>query len=681
LGDAYAEAVLAADAVVESVGGSERVVPLTRSRNAVFGDIPGTLVAGPVLTYYLRVTLTDGSVVTFPSGAPESTFIVRVIGLDDREAREGPDVPTASAGSEAEQFRVTPSVDILSPLPGEVAETETPHIAALFDPAMKQPWEAVVLLDGEDLTDVSTITSELLVLAPTEPLSRGMHRMTFSAVTPLGAVEASWVFFVLEKTEVEEATWPADGAGLRYSAPVLPAGEDTGGWRGALEDDWFVSGRLEAGWAAVAAETTDVDTTDVFLPYQEVSGSLIDVHVSAARGDVVFLLTARRDPVYSRSLEWFASANNERLELEVGQLFPSLSQYTLDWAVGHGARASARLGRSTTEILGMRTSEVDTVEGFGFYSRFAAGGRQTFDWTKSLSTSLIYLSIFDREESLSEEQRLTDPLSNEMVAGQIHAVRGPLTWEAEFAGSRARGETEGRGTAFRAMARFERDWRNWVSLEYAASEPGFYSAGSYLREPGEHVVQIDYAYSPTDRLSSSGWMSLGRSLDSDSALAEDALELKIYARVQTTWSSLNGDAETYAIVRYDHAPYESYDYSYTYAVTGGAWRRRGTQLAASVSWSRASSPSETDTWSASGTLRRDLIEDRWSARAGATWTTASGDGAAVDYSRLRLSVDTNVRVGSMDTTAEYWMIERDDRADPVQSYTEHVFRISLGRDL
>jgi hypothetical protein len=677
-GELSTEEAVAADAVVLTGDGAAHVVPLIISRSAVFGEIPGALVTRPELSYYLQVTLPDGDVISSPPGAPGDVFIVRVVSYQDQPAPEGIVSTQTSAGSDPEELWISPSVDILSPLPGETTESARPSIATVFDPPLSEPWDALVLLDGEDMTEASTISSDLFILTPEDTLARGIHRATFSAMTAVGTVEASWIFFVLDREESGLEIQPGGVEG--YSGRVARPGDGSGSAFASEGDGWYVSGRLEAGWAIVEAETTDVDTADVFLPYSEIDGLMGDLYFSAIRGDFALLFTARRDPVFSDDLEWLVSAGAPNYEFEAGEIFPSLSEYTLDWAVGHGARASARIGRSATDFVGMRISKADTLEGFGIYSRFAAGGMQTFDWTDHLSTSLVYLSIFDREASISEEQRLTDPLENEVVSGLVKVQLGQVAAEAELARSRASGETEGRGTAFRAVLKREWDWDNRVSLEYSATEPGFYSAGSYLRVPGEHVLQVDYACRPTERLSSSGWVSAGRSFDSDSALAEDAIELKLYGRVEMTWPDLGDDARTYAIVRYDVTPYESYDYSYAYALVGGTWRRHETRLSGSTSLSRAESMYRTDTWSFSGSLKQELLQDRWSAGAAVTWTTGSGS-EIVDYGRLRVSVDTRLDLGPADITAEYWLLDRDDRADALQSYTEHVFKIALGRNI
>ena len=685
--DVSPERIAAADVVVVTRDGGTRSIPLTLSRNSLFGEVPGVLVTPPGFSYYLRVVDTDGTVVTAPTGAPEGgLFEVRVEGREDpipgREPGPDPGVEDPGMLTESElpaEWAWTPgAAEVLSPLPGEIVQEDTPQIAALFDPPLDEPWEALVLLDGVDVTGLSEVTSDLFLLSPVDALGIGPHRVTFSAVTLTGAVEASWVFFVRERTADEE---PSED----WLRPVGPAGspgtavtnwENLGAAWQPSDAAWQVSGRLEAGWAVVAAETTAVESVDVFLPYDEISRPSLDFYLSGVRGTGTLLITGQYNPVYTDEFDWLVSGSTEKLAVEAGRIFPSFSPITLNWVVGQGARLSARVGSSTTELLGMRMSEADTLAGFGIYSRFAAGGKQNFEWSDRLSASVIYLSVFDREASVTDEQQLSDPLRNNLVAGLLHTSRGYLSGELELARSSAVGDTEGRGTAFRAKLELERDWWNRVSLEYVSSEPDYYSAGSYEYDPGAHTLELDYSFRPNERFSSSGWVRTGRTFDSQSPLAADEFELKLYSRAEFVWPMNEGEARTYVIGRYDRVPYETHDYRHTYGALGGAWRRGRTRFLGNVSWSRAHSPDETNTWSASGELRHEIIRNRWTARVATRRTEGSGD--ETDYTRSHHTFETRWDFGQMDLEVEYWLIDREDRADPPQSHTEHVVTLEIG---
>ena len=659
VGDVSPERIASADVVVAMPDGELRSIPLTPSRNSLFGEIPGVLVTRPSFSYYLRVVDMDGIAATVPPGAPEGgLLVVPVEGGGD--SRPGP--ASGPGPGVADTDWTSGTVEILSPLPGEVVAEDTPQIAALFDPPLDEPWDALALLDGADVTELAEITSDLFLFSPVEPLGTGPHRLTFSALTGTGTVETSWVFFVHERT------W-GDGLPEDWIRSDRPA------WT-PQDAAWQVAGRMEAGWVKVAAETPAVDSVDVFLPYAEVFRPSFDFYVSGVRGAGALLVTARYDPVYSDELDWLVSGGTEKLHVEAGDVFPSLSPTTLNWAVGQGARLSASAGRSTTELVGMRMSEADTLAGFGIYSRFAAGGKQSFDWNERLSASLIYLSVFDREESVTDEQQITEPLRNNVVAGLLRTTRGHLSGELELAHSDAEGEIQGRGTAFRAKLELKRDWRNHISLEYVASEPDYYSAGTYEYEPGEHTLALDYSCRPNKIFSSSGWVRTGRSFDSRSDLAENEYELKVYSRAELTWPVNEGSARTYVVARYDRSPRVTYDYSYTYGALGGTWRRGRTHLLGNVSWSGVRSPGETNTWSASGDIKHEIIRNRWTARVAARWT--AGSGSETDYTRSHYTFETRWDFGPVDLEIEYWLIDREDRADPSQTYTEHVVTLDIG---
>ena len=100
-------------------------------------------------------------------------------------------------------------------------------------------------------------------------------------------------------------------------------------------DRMQIQGRLELGWASVVAEGLS-DTTAVFLPYEETSRPALDFYASGYRDDASILLSAHYDPIYDEQLQWLASAETGRYEVEVGDIFPSLSSTTLDWAAGTG---------------------------------------------------------------------------------------------------------------------------------------------------------------------------------------------------------------------------------------------------------------------------------------------------------------------------------------------------------
>jgi hypothetical protein len=257
------------------------------------------------------------------------------------------------------------------------------------------------------------------------------------------------------------------------------------------------------------------------------------------------------------------------------------------------------------------------------------------------------------------------------------ARRGPLVGEVELARSSAEGEIEGDGNAFRGRHELPRDHDNRVSVEYTTCEPEFYSAGSFEFEPGESAIEVEYAYRPVETLKASGWTRVGRTAGPQSTIAEDELEIKVYARADLSRPFARGEVRTYLIGRYDRTPYDAYDYEYTYGALGSTWRRGATRVLASVSWSRSESPEATDTWTVVADVRREIVVERWRVRAAGRWAVATGQ--ETDSTRSHYTIASRWDLGSVDLTAEYWLVEKDDRADPAQTYTEHVAILSLGR--
>jgi hypothetical protein len=647
-GEVEPEEIALADAVVVATDGSLRPVPLGLSRSSLSGEVPASLVRPPAVSYFIRIVDREGVVTALPLGAPEAgLFRVPVIGDPDPVLGD-----------------VEP-VEILTPGPEEVVPTARPEIAGLFDPPLEAPWFALLLLDGQDMSEAATLSPDLFVFTPDDSLAIGAHSVTVTALTASRSVEATRSFYVRERTAAvdETAAWPGDPEW------TMAAGTSSA---------FTMFGRVEVGWATVVAETTAIESLDVFLPYEEVSRPTIDFYASGFDASRSFLITAQYNPVYDERLHWFLSGRTPRFEAEAGDIFPSLSRTTLDWAAGLGGRLGARAGRSVTEVVGMRMSEADTLGGFGLYSRFALGASETFYWGDAVGASLVYLTVFDREESVAEENRLGDPLSNHVVAGRLRGRRGLFACEAEYARSTAEGEVDGEGDALRVRVGCEGDFENRIGLEYVRTDPSYYSAGSYELEPGEERVELDFGYRPAELFRFSGWAHVDRTLRTDDLRDEGALEFRLYARSDALWTLDDGSVRAYVVGRYDRTPYVTYDYVYSYGSAGATFRRGRVRAGAGATWSRSRSPEQTDGWSATTDLRYEIVPSRWTTRAGLRVSASLLEDGGTDSSQTRVTFENRWTLGDLDIEAEYWFIERDDRQDAGQSYREHVITLSLG---
>ncbi len=642
--------VATADVVV-IVEGGERALPLSLSQNMLRVDIPAGLVRPPEIRYYLRIVDLDGEVLTAPPGSPESgAFTVGVVGA--ASPARGPGL-------------VGRGIVVLSPAPGETVGVAPPDIAAIIDPPLEDPWMAVLLLDGRDVTAGAEVLPDYFYFSPVVPLSVGGHTVTFSALTSTGAVEETWTFFVGGSPPAAPPAEP--GAPVRPSAP--------GAFDGA--GDFAISGRAQVGWAVVAAETTAVESLDVFLPYEEESAPSLDLYVSALGPSTTWLATARYDPLYDDRLTGSLLVEAPSFDFEVGDIFPSLTRSTLDWASGLGVRARARAGPTRTDLTAVRLAEADTVGGFGSYARYALGAGETWEWGEGDAAGLAYVRAFDDAGSVPEDDRLVDPTENDVFAATLVLESGGRLFDAEVARSRSEGGVEGEGGHFRVRAGYEKDHANRVVIEYSHTDTSFYSMGSIATEPGRHGADVEVAYGPGKTaqflVTAGAFQTEGAALGTD----PDAWSTTAYGRADLAGDIAGGEVRGYAVARYDRTPYEEYEYRYVQGAGGCSYRRGRLSAALSLSWSRTSSDDEEDAVGAGVDARWELVPGRLSGRASTRWSVGSGEG--VDYTRATHTLGMRWSVGAFDVSAEYRHLDRDDRDSPGDSYTEHVGLVSLGR--
>ncbi len=652
VGDITPEQVATADIIVVSTD-ARVYLPLTLSRNIFSAEIPAEYVRPPALEYFLRIVDAEGLELVLPPGAPKSSFFsVAIYGEDEGAA------PTTLPDPDT-------GVEILSPLPEAVVPHATPDVAALFDPPLEAPWDAFVSLDGVDVTDEADVSGNFFVLAVSDSLARGRHDVVFVALTAARRVEVAWTFYVRERIE-EQPAWDAwavvRGAFDDYGAPGFQ-----------------VNGRLEVGWAVVVAETTATESTSVFLPYEETSMPTMDIYASGYGADASFLLTAQYDPVYDTNLSWSLSGKAHGYEAHAGEIYPSLSGTTLDWAIGEGASVSVPLGRTRTEVVAMRMSEADTAGGFGIYSRFALGAKETVEWGEGGSASLVYVYAFDREASVPDDQKLGDPLRNHVVAAVASSGTRGLVGDVEVARSDAYGDIEGSGTAVRVGLGYEGGADARVRLEYVASDTAFYSAGSFEYDPGESGLRTEFSLRPTKFVRLSGSAGAFRYGSSAQGVDPDGNKLEFYLRADATHELSGGTLRSYVLARHDRIPYESYDYIYWYGTAGASYRKGAVRATASASVSRSETDEFRDVLSLGGELYLDIVPDRLSVRANGRFSEGTSDSGESDYVRTTWIADTSWQTAEFEIFAEYRLLERDDRSDPTGSYTEHIFRIGAGK--
>ncbi len=651
--------IATADVVIVSlsVNGSrsERTIPLVPGRDVLRGEIPAEAVRSPAVEYFLRIVDMDGTESVLPPGAPEAgLYRTTVFDLSLRSDRLPAD------GS------IDTTVELLSPLAGEVVHTATPEIAGLIDPPLEDPWEALFILDGEDLTQSLEVARDLFVVTLHDSLDRGGHAATLVVFTPSRTVEASWVFFVHERGDAA----PTEELGVEFG-DLLEAGP--------LD----LHGMVEVGWAVVLAETTAVESLDVYLPYEETSAPSFNLYAAGGVGGASILVTVQSDPVYDEDIHWLVSAEGQRYRLEAGEVFPEFTSTTLEWASGVGVQGELKHGRGLTRAVAMRMSEADTIGGLGIYSRFALGVLERVEWSERTSVTLSYLHTFDREGSIKEEQRLVEPLVNHVLASEARVeFGGGGSVEIEIGRSGTSGyvspsDDSFSGTAVRAELGWVRDHGNRALLRYVQSDSDFCSAGSLRYDPGERGLELEYAWSVMG-VKLSGSSGMFRAGDPDGGIALDRSEMKFYGRADIVREIGDGSIRGYGVARHDVIPYDAYSYRYTYAAGGATYRVSRVSATLSLSWSRTDSDGRSHTISAGGDVRLAVMPGRLSVRGSARWTIGESDDGDTNYERASYALVTKLTGGEQDIRVEYRYLEKEDIATPAQSYGEHVLKIGVG---
>ncbi len=640
----------------------ERTIPLVPVRGGLQGEIPAEFVRSPTVEYFLRILDAEGVESTFPSGAPElGLYRTAVFDLSAGSDRLPPDSSIDS------------TVEILSPLPGEVVHTATPEIAGLIDPPLEAPWEAFFVLDGQDLTPSLETEKHLFVVTLPDSLERGIHTATFVTLTPSRSVEATWAFFVHERSDAatdSESRWPEK------------TDLDFGNWlhEGPLE----LHGRVEFGWAVVAAETTAVESLDVYLPYEETSKPSFDFYAAGGGGGISILAMAQFDPVYDECTHWLVSAEGRRYRLEAGEVFPEFTSTTLEWTSGLGVQGELKHESGHTRVVAMRMSEADTIGGLGIYSRFALGALERLEWGEHSSFTLSYLHAYDREGSIEEELHLVEPLRNHVLASVARVEfrhEGAVEVElgrSETSGDILDGDSSVGGSAVRAELGWVRDHSNRATLRYVQSGSDFYSAGSLGYDPGERGLELECARSVGDGVKLSGSGGIFRTNDPDRGIALDRSTVRFYGRADMAKDMGEGSIRGYGIVRYDLIPYDAYDYRYSYAAGGATYRISRATATLSLSWSRTDSDGRSHTVGAGGDVRLTVIPGRLSVRGSARWTAGEHDDGDMDYERVSYALVTKWTGVERDVRVEYRYLSKQDMATPDQSYGEHVLRLGVG---
>ena len=622
----------------------ERSFAMLATAGGLRGEIPAEFVLRPEVRYYVLVADLGGDAVTAPPGAPASAWY-------------------STAVAAREPASLDPGIVVVTPRPGEVVHERRPDVVAMLDPPLAEPWMAVVLIDGLDVTLSADVLADHFYLAPPNSLADGEHSVTFSALDAGRSVEGTWSFFV--RTAAPRQVTPGSLEGAAPARAREPGAATS------------VIGSFEIGWAVVEAETTAVESLDVFLPYEEASAPTFDLYASALGPEGGWTAVLRYDPLYDDRLNGSVFVGTAAVELEAGDVFPSLTRATMDWASGLGARASARLGAARTEAVVLRLAEADTAGGLGVYARYALGAKESLEWGES-GAAVAYLHAYDDTGSVPAEDRIADATRNDVLAAQVSLRTGRRLLEAEVARSWSEGDAEGSGEYVRVRASYEVDYANRVSLEYARADTAFFSAGSLAAEAGKEGVSVEAALGPDWPVSALATVEAYRMRGAAAGFDPDGVATSVYGRADVALAVEGGEALCYALGRYDRTPYEAFEYRYVQAAAGCSFRRGVLSSSVSLSWSRTDSDEESDAFGVGGDLRWDVVPGRLRAAASGRWTFGRG---GEDSTRAAHTAALRYLSGPWAVEAEYRRSELDDRVSPGDGYTEHVGLVSLTRQL
>jgi len=300
--------------------------------------------------------------------------------------------------------------------------------------------EALVLVDGVDVTALATRTVTELRYLPPAPLRPGDHRVTLVVAAPEGRVESTWSFTVGEVGQAgggaplaasargslsANGSWSASTNGAAPPAAMASGNLTLGASGGAYvasaasSASWFASGSgaavIPGGYlATVARGQSGLQVGDVSVVGTPQLGSSV-----ARRGLVVDL---RGD---ASRLQLFQLAANPVRGIDAGLSFSSFDDQLL------GASASTTLlADRSLRLAAMVLTGRSATDG-GYNTGSINGGSEGRAAGLQLSGTLFGASI-SAEGSLSELDRGNGLRADSAVAVRVARPIGPLALSAAY---------------------------------------------------------------------------------------------------------------------------------------------------------------------------------------------------------------------------------------------------------
>ncbi|MFN0151468.1 MAG: hypothetical protein ACKVU1_12265 [bacterium] len=634
------------------------LVALRIDRGAFRAAVPGEAVAPPAIEYFVAGRASGGIEATYPLETP----------------RERPVRVSVSArpGSQPAQPAPPGSIIVLSPADGEITDSPTPDIAALFDPPLSDASRATLFVDGEEKSAECERTVDFLLYTPKTALATGAHEASIVAFPDSGApIALSWRFHVLEASGGDAA-------------------------RGAAHSrDTSLYGRWEAGWALVRAEDEpDPDR----LPYDETSDATFYASLDGARGATAFHADASRDPIYDDEIRATARIDRPGLRIEGGDIYPYLSELSVAWQSGKGAFLAKELGRANVSLFGMRTLEADIFEGFGTYSQFLYGAEAAVR-AGHTRFALAFLYGHDREASVPDSARFTNPQANRVVTfGVSRRFTRRIQVAAEGAhASTSEDETE-TANAARIVATLGEAGKNEIKLEVHDYGRGFFSIGSPTTDSGERGAVIDASGRLPAKFRANVKAEIYTDRDIFQPLEEGSPILQFTSRLDREFARGGATLSTYLFGRFYRVPFDDIPYENRYGTLGVfAQRGRGSASASVTRSQTESAVYDTTLFSDDGTADDDATvsgsEREWTLngtaaysgllgcvtpRAGLRWTHTD---PALDASedRWTATAQTSVTIRRTTLSTEYQRVEESSDGGGEDDFVEHLLTVMVGR--
>jgi hypothetical protein len=581
------------------------------------------------LEYFLLLTTRDGTLIILPPGS-------------------GRDNPHEILP--AEETEVGTEIEVLSPDPGSrVGETGV-DILFGFTPSLAESLSVAARLDGRDVTDECEIEKDFLLFTLAYSLSSGKHAFTVEVDGPGGVVGTQSVEFFCGKANPFSIQ---GNASLSYQEAVVDEG----------------------------------DATSYYLSLPPGGFMLYDLSLSGQRSEDNYFLWLDRNPFYTPSYQMGLQFSRNNLQLEAGNLFPYASEITLYGLAPKGISGEYRTLESSFSALALKTEDSDTLT--GTYDQYLGGIKMGRELGNGVSVGGLALYSGDQVSSLSSP--LFPALRNGVVSGNASFV----PWK----GARIGGELAysvfdttdvstvwTRGMAYEAKVEEELRGRK-VILTLRRVPDEYLSLGAPYLEKGRESLVLEHQ----GKLLKSSYTLKGKRITSLTS-AQGAFGTDGWEFVGNVDVPLRTKEDLYAGFEYRDRPYDFYEFETKTASLGLTLSILGGKAACSSTLSRvtygstdtsgARTENVTDSFSFYISYERNFLKERLKTKT--YYSGFSGKDSGGLYSQTRKNPLFSAEVAlarGYSLEFRFQTVDRRDRIDPLTSYRESVYAVTLKKTI